>query len=153
MHTQNLQVTKLHGELQRVDKQLAMLAPGAYKNLVPYDTGRIHLGSPLAPPPVPERGSTKVLNLAFERIQILATLTQVGNRLASTRIAQATPEVFAQVISQTPAVLIKPPHHDSNTSSTWIAIGLLFGGVVLAGSAFLLGRHSRGLSLPRRAPG
>jgi hypothetical protein len=140
-HNLNSQLTKLHGELQRVDRQLVKLLPATYKNLLHFDSGNNGLGHATPPPPVPEQGSVKALNLAFERIQLLASISQLGDRVA--RSAGTVPAVYASVVSQTPAALIDPPHRDSNTSTTVIAIGLLLGGLVLAAGAFLLGRRSR----------
>jgi len=55
---------------------------------------------------VPEAGSTHELNLANERVQVLTRLADLGAEAARTRLA-FTPEVFAQVIAQTPAVRIE----------------------------------------------
>ena len=139
----NLRATKLHSELLRVDTQLVKLAPNTYKDLLRYDGGYSNLGRLTPPPPVPEQASVKVLNLAFERIQLLTSLTQSGTRAADLRISAAAPEVFAQIVSQTPAVQINPPHRNGNTATTFMAIGLLLGGLALATTAFLLGRHRR----------
>jgi hypothetical protein len=144
-----LRVTELRAELQRVDTQLVKLAPTTYKDLLRFDGGFNNFGGRSAPPQVPERGSPHLLNLAFERIQILASLTQSSRRAAELRFASLSSisEVLAQLVSQTPAVRIRPPHRDSNTPTTVMAIGLLLTGLVLATSAFRLSRgRSRGLS-------
>ena len=72
----NMRVTQLRSELRRVDAQLEALAPATYKNLLQYDAGGTHPKGSAPPPPVPERATPQVLNLAFERIQILSSLTQ-----------------------------------------------------------------------------
>jgi len=148
-HNVKVQAKELRAELQRVDTQLVKLAPTTYKNLLQYDRAGIDRGLPRPPWPVPEQGaSVKLLNLTFERLQILASLTQSGKRAAELHFESLSPvsEVFAQLISQTPALQIKPPHRDSNTPTTVIAVGLLLAGLALATSAFLLSRRSRGIS-------
>jgi hypothetical protein len=144
-HNLTLRATELQRELQLVDTQLMKLAPTEYKDLLQHDRGGIHL-RPTAPSSAPEQGSVKLLNLAFARIQILASREQSGKRAANLRFILLTPDVFASLVSQTPAVQIRPPHRDSNTATTLTAIGLLLAGLVLATSAFLLSRRSRGLS-------
>ena len=79
-HNVQLRVTQLHSELQRVDTQLETLAPATYKDLLQYDAGGIHPKGSTPPPPVPERATPQVLNLAFERIQILASLTHYAQK-------------------------------------------------------------------------
>jgi hypothetical protein len=142
-HTVELHVTQLHEQLQHVDKQLETLAPATYKDLSQYDAAGTHSARATPPPPVPENGTPQVLNLAFERIQILSNLAQYGKSATVGRFEgfPLTP-VAAQVLSQTAAVQIKSPHR-SNTSTTWMAIGLLVAGLILATSAVLLRRRTR----------
>jgi len=148
-HNLDLRATALHSELLRVDLQLVNLAPGTYKDLLQYDFPGPRPGRRTAPPPsstssAPEQGSVKLLNLEFERAQILSSITQSGTRRAYLRIILLKPEVLgASPVSQTPPVQIKPPHRDSNMSTVLIAVGLLLAGLVLATSAFWLRRRSR----------
>jgi len=157
-HNRALRITQLHTELLRVDTQLVKLAPATYKNLLRYDFPGPVAGRRTAPPPsstssAPEQGSVKLLNLAFERIQILSEISRIGAEgtgSISFGALLAVPGVLAaQLVSQTPAVKITAPNRDSNAPNTLIAIGVLLAGVVLATSAFLLGRRSRHLGLRR----
>ena len=86
-----------------------MLAPGSYKDVVHFDEGYGH-GLLKSPPPVPQGGRPES-STSRRTDPDSSTLTQTGNRLATAHVTQSIPEVFAQVISQTPAVFIKPPHH------------------------------------------
>jgi hypothetical protein len=145
-HNVQTRVTQLRSELRRVDTQLVMLAPGTYKDVLQYDAADVHPKGSTPPPPVPERATPHVLNLAFERIQILASLAQSARSTAAQRFEGFSPlVVFAQIVEQTRAVRIQPPHRHSNMSTALIAIGLLLAGAVLATSAFLVGRRSRTL--------
>ena len=146
-HQLMLRVTELHRELRQVDEQLVKLLPVVYKGVLRFDApnGNLPGRGPDGPPPVPEQGSPRALNLAFERIQILAKLSESGKNAASLRITAVEPNVYATIVSQTPPVFIHPPHR--NTSTVLLAIGLLLGGALLAGSAFMLGRRSRGLGV------
>ena len=140
-----LRVQMLHRNLRSVDTELARLMPGTYGGLPEYETPSSSLpGRPASnPPPVPEGGTPHALDLAFERIQLLQQLTQAGESVASTRIAGVSPDVVASFVSLSLPVLIHAPHHDSHTSTVLLAIGLLTGGVLLAGAAFWLGRRGR----------
>jgi hypothetical protein len=143
-HQLSVRVAELHHELRRVDDRLVKLMPTVYGGVLRFDAPG---GGPPdraagGPPPVPEQGTPAALNLAFERIQILSSLTNAGENAASLRITVVKPDVFATVVSQSPAVLIKAPHHATNTSTVLVAIALLAGGVLLAASAFWLGRRN-----------
>ena len=144
-HNLELRVAQFHNELERVDTQLETLAPATYKDLSQYDPGGIHSAARPKPPfTVPEHATPQVLNLAFERVQILRSLRQITPSASLGHFEGfITPLVIAQIISQSPAVRIKPPHRDSNTSTTLIAIGLLLAGLILATSAVLFRRRSR----------
>ncbi len=142
-HALAVQVRALHEQLRSVDHQLATLLPDEYGDVERFDSpsprfpGREQGG----PPPVPENGTPKALNLAFERIQILEKLDVLSNQAATLRISVVKPDVYATVVSQSRAVRIESD--ESNTSTGLIAGGLLLAGVVLAGTALLLGRRSR----------
>jgi hypothetical protein len=113
-----------------------------YGDVLKFDAGLNFLGGQ-PPPPVPEQGGPHALNLAFERIQLIKQLQKAGERDASLRIAAVEPAVFASIVSVSRPVLIRPPHHHTNTLTVLLAVGLLTGGVLLAGSAFWLGRRRR----------
>ena len=142
-HTLAQQVAAIHKRLRPIDAQLKALDPADYARVEIFDFGGAGFPGTKGPPPVPEHGTPKLLNLAFERIQILSKLTDSGEKAAQLRITVVKPDVFATVVSQSAPVYVHPPHHNSNTSTVLIAIGLLLGGVALAGSAFILGRRSR----------
>jgi hypothetical protein len=143
-HNLTLRVTALRSELLRIDTQLVKLEPGTYKDVLQYDfPGPLPGRRTTPPPPVPEQGSVKTLDLAFERIQLLSSLTQSSSRPGDQSLASPTPWVFGSVVSQTPAVEVKPPHRHSHTSTLLIAVGLLLAGLGLAASALWLRRRSR----------
>ena len=142
-------VGKLHDELRLVDAQLVRLMPFVYHGVLRFDSpnGNFPGRSQNGPPPVPEQGSTRALNLAFERIQLLSTLVDSGNKAAALRIAQTQPDVFATVASQTPAVRIAKVR-----ATTLPALGGLFGGIVFAlGAALLVDRADRTIRDPEEA--
>ena len=139
----NERIERLHRELRAVDVKLARLMPVSYRGVLKFD-GPNGGGSRGKPPPlVPENGTPQVLNLAFERIQLLDDLVSAGKQGASLRIAAIEPDVYATFVSLSPPVSIRAPHHDTNTYTVLLAVGLLAGGVLLAGSAFWLGRRRR----------
>lgn len=131
----NRAVTRLHDELRKVDAELAKLDPVTFGGLPRYDSpnGNAH-GYGSAPPPVPENGSVRELNLANERIQILATLKVAGSSAASTSIIGVSPQVFAQLISVTPATRVdKLPPATAPVATGWLAgLVLVLVGAVLA---------------------
>ena len=144
----NTHVGQLHDELRRVDAQLVKLMPIVYSGILRYNapTGN-KLTNGAGPPPVPEQGSTHALNLANERVQLLASLAESGATAAQHRITKLTPNVFATVISQTPAIRV------SQTRATTLpALGGLFGGLLFAlGAALLVDRADRTIRDPEEA--
>ncbi len=148
-HALSVRVTELHRELERVDKQLVTLMPVVYKGVLEFDAPGAGLPGRTVnrPPPVPQQGSVKALNLAFERIQLLSSLTESGTQAAQLRIAVVKPDVVATIITQTPAVRVGRAHRSWFTAPTFAAAGLVAGGLALLGAAFWLGRRSRGLRL------
>ena len=136
-------VVDLHQRLRTVDAELVRIDPATYKG---HDLGYHGPGiRPFAEPLVhaPEHGSTHELNLANERVQLLAQLADIGAEYARRQVASdaLTPQIFSTVISQTHAVRI-----DESSPSTapifvaW-AIGLV---VALAAAAvFVYRRRTR----------
>src|SRR5205823_2426489 len=100
-----------------VDARLVKLMPLVYGGVLRYNApnGNKFTDGVSGPPPVPEQGSTHALNLANERVQLLATLAEKGAEAAQNRITKITPKVFASVTSQTPAVRV------SQTRATGLA--------------------------------
>ena len=142
-------VEKLHTELRRVDSKLSKLMPIVYGGVLRFDVpnGNKPGSSQSGPPPVPEDGSVHTLNLAFERIQLLSTLSSSGEKAAALRIAQTQPAVFATVASQSPATRIAKVR-----ATTLPALGGLFGGIVFAlGAALLVDRADRTIRDPEEA--
>ncbi len=142
-------VEKLHTELRRVDARLVKLMPIVYQGVLRFDApnGNFPGGSQTGPPPVPEQGSIRSLNLAFERVQLLSSLVNSGEKAAALRIAQAQPEVFVAVASQTPATRIAKVR-----ATTLPALGGLFGGLLFAlGAALLVDRADRTIRDPEEA--
>ena len=70
-----------HNELQRVDAKLVKLMPIVYHGVLRFDApnGNLPGTDQSGPPPVPEQGSVHALNLAFLRIQLLSSITELGN--------------------------------------------------------------------------
>jgi Mrp family chromosome partitioning ATPase len=142
-------VTKLHSELRRVDAKLVRLMPIVYHGVLRLDApaGNLPGRSGTGPPPVPEQGSVRTFNLAFERVQLLTSLTDSANKAAALRLQSTTPEVFATVVSQTPATRVA-----RNQATTLPALGGLFGGLVFAlGAALLVDRADRTIRDPEEA--
>ncbi len=148
-HRLQVRVTKLHTELQRVDAKLVKLMPIVYHGILRFDApnGNLPGRTGTGPPPVPEQGSVYGLNLAFERIQLLSSLSSSASQAAANRITLVRPEVFATVMAQTPAERIQ-----KTRSTTLPALGGLFGGLVLAlAAALLVDRADRTIRDPEEA--
>jgi hypothetical protein len=142
-------VVGLHEELRRVDAQLVKLMPIVYGGILRYNApnGNKFTDGVSGPPPVPEQGSTHALNLANERIQLLATLAEKGEQAAKNTITNITPQVFATVISQTPPIRVS-----TSRATTLPALGGLFGGLLFAlGAALLVDRADRTIRDPEEA--
>lgn len=142
-------VTRLHNELRSVDAILVKLMPIVYGGILRYNApnGNAFTDGVTGPPPVPEQGSVRALNLANERIQLLAALAVSGEQAAKNRIDSLKPEVFAEIMSQTPATRV------SHTRATTLpALGGLFGGLLFAlGAALLVDRADRTIRDPEEA--
>jgi hypothetical protein len=133
-------VKALHNRLNAINAELVRIDPVTYKG---HDLG-FHPpnGHPYTerPIPVPEQGSTHELNLANERVQILAMLADFGAESARSKIANLSPNVDATPVAQTQAVRV-----DASSPATvpilvgW-AISLL---VVFAGAFFIYRRRRR----------
>ncbi len=147
-------VTKLHTELQRIDAKLVKLMPIVYRGILRFDAplgnttfGKGKNGANAAIPPVPEQGNVYALNLAFERIQLLSALATSGAKNAQLKITNLTPEVFATLVSQTPAIRVA-----KGRATTIPALGGLFGGLLLAlVGAVLTDRADRTIRDPEEA--
>jgi Mrp family chromosome partitioning ATPase len=145
----SIRVKKQHNELQRVDARLVKLMPIVYHGILRFDApnGNLPGTDPNGPPPVPEQGSVKALNLAFLRIQLLSSITTLGEKAAGFRFNQVTPTVFATVMTQTPAERVA-----KTRATTLPALGGLFGGIVFAlGAALLVDRADRTIRDPEEA--
>jgi Mrp family chromosome partitioning ATPase len=143
------QVRAQHTELQRTDAKLVKLMPIVYHGILRFDAPNGNLAGRTAggPPPVPEQGSVHALNLAFLRIQLLASITKLGNEAATFRFNTITPTVFATVMTQTPASRVTKVR-----STTLPALGGLFGGLIFAlGAALLIDRADRTIRDPEEA--
>jgi hypothetical protein len=142
-------VSQLHNELLKVDAQLVKLMPIVYHGILRYNkpNGNQFTDGTTGPPPVPEQGSTHALNLANERVQLLSTLADTGQKQAALQISHVTASTQALVIGQTPATRV------SQTRATTLpALGGLFGGLLFAlGAALLVDRADRTIRDPEEA--
>jgi hypothetical protein len=128
--TLNREVVTLDQQLRTVDEALVKLDPVVYKDLLLYDNG-VNLGR--RPPLVPERGSPRELNLAFERVQLLKKGRATASRAAGLRIAELKPDEITKFIGQTPAT-----HVDQTPPATVPALaGWLAGVVLVLAGAFM----------------
>jgi hypothetical protein len=141
-------VKQLHDELLSIDAHLVKLMPIVYHGILRYNAPNGNaLTNGGGPPPVPETGSTYALNIANERIQLLKTLGDDGVKLAALQISDVTPNVFATVVGQTPAIRV------THTRATTLpALGGLVGGLLFAfGAALLVDRADRTIRDPEEA--
>jgi Mrp family chromosome partitioning ATPase len=148
-HNLTVRVKKLHDELRRVDARLVKLMPIVYHGVLRFDAPNGNLPGRTAggPPPVPEQGSVVALNLAFERIQLLSSLTESGSKAAELRITVVKPDVFATVVFQSEAERVA-----KTQATTLPALGGLFGGLLFAlGAALLVDRADRTIRDPEEA--
>ena len=144
----NKRVAQLHNELLSVDAKLIKLMPIVYSGILRYNAPNGNKGTNgIGPPPVPEQASVHVLNMANERVQILATLAEDGARAAQNRINSLKANVFATLMGQTRAARV------SHTRATTLpALGGLFGGLLFAfGAALLVDRADRTIRDPEEA--
>jgi hypothetical protein len=142
-------VAQLHQELREVDAQLVKLMPIVYGGILRYNApnGNKYTDGVSGPPPVPEQGSTHGLNLANERVQLLALLSDLGSEAALNHITGLNPRAFATVISQTLPIRVS-----TNRATTLPALGGLFGGLLFAlGAALLVDRADRTIRDPEEA--
>ena len=132
----------LHQRLRKVDAELVRIDP-QYKGVLRYPRwGHFPSGEAptTVPVPVPEQGSVHELNLANERVQILAQMAQAGADSARNRIILESARKLPKPESQAPAVRV-----DTSSPATlpilvgW-AIGLV---VVLAGALLAYRRRTR----------
>ena len=145
----SIRVRRQHDELQRVDAKLVKLMPIVYHGVLRFDApnGNLPNTDQSGPPPVPEQGSVHALNLAFLRIQLLSSITDLGSQLASFRFNEVTPDVFATVMTQSPAERVT-----KSRATTLPALGGLFGGLIFAlGAALLVDRADRTIRDPEEA--
>jgi Mrp family chromosome partitioning ATPase len=142
-------VGQLHDELRIVDAQLVKLMPIVYGGILRYNApnGNQFTDGVTGPPPVPEQGSTHGLNLANERVQLLASLAEQGAKAANIRISHLTVGSVAAVVSQTPAARVS-----QSRATTIPALGGLLGGILFAfGAALLVDRADRTIHDPEEA--
>ena len=92
-------VTALLRNLETVDLKLARALPSIYGSVWKYDGPTVGK-RPTAPPPVPERATPTVLNLAFERIQLKSRIEKLGGASASSSFAALTPNVITKRLDQ-----------------------------------------------------
>jgi hypothetical protein len=145
----DLHVRQLHNELRKVDATLVKLMPIVYGGILRYNApnGNAYTDGVTGPPPVPEQGSTHALNLANERVQLLASLAKSGAEAAQNRITNLNPQVFATLIGQTPGIRVS-----TTRATTLPALGGLFGGLLLAlGAALFVDRADRTIRDPEEA--
>ncbi len=80
--------------------------------------------------------AVSVLNLAYQRSALLERIDEISKRIAELNLAKETPEVFAEIMSQTPALRV--------TEAPWTAIpagaGLLTGLLLAIAAAVTLDR-------------
>jgi hypothetical protein len=142
----------LRNRLLTVDAKLAKLLPGIYGGTARLDRnfagegagarGGTTSGTPDVLPPIPDSASRYVVNLAFERPQLLSSIT---------KLATTNPDIptaaFTSIIGQTPATRI------TKTRPTTIpaAGGLLAGLAIGIGAAVLIDRRDRRIRDPRTA--
>ena len=141
----------LHRELQKVDAQLVKLMPVVYHGVLRFDAPNGNLGgtsNPNAPPPVPEQGSVHGLNLAFERIQILNQLNQIGEATARHGFSSATPDFGTTLVKIVPAKRI-----DTTPPATVPALAIWLVGLVMVigGGALLYRVRTRSTRVNRSA--
>jgi Mrp family chromosome partitioning ATPase len=149
----SVRVRRLHDELRRVDAKLVKLMPIVYHGILRFNApngnfpGVDNNGVGGGPPPVPETGSVYGLNLAFERISLLKSLTDSATKASELRINKVKPDVMAEKIGQTPAERVQKAH-----ATTLPALGGLLGGLLLAlAAALLVDRADRTIRDPEEA--
>jgi hypothetical protein len=150
-HQVQTKVGTLHTELVKVDAQLIKLMPIVYHGILRFDAPNGNLkatkNGAAAPPPVPEQGSVHALNLAFERIQLLAAVEKFGQLAASQKFSSLANTTVATILSQTP-----PTRVAKVQATTLPALGGLFGGLLFAlGAALLVDRADRTIRDPEEA--
>jgi hypothetical protein len=147
----------LHDELLSVDVKLAKLLPGIYGGIFRID--RAYGTSPANKPPssgssgadavprVPDASTPYVLNLALERPQLIAQITDLGTRTAEFSLTSVTPDAFAKVLRQTPA----QPATKGRSIKVPAAGGLLGGLALGIAAAVAMDRRDRRIRDPRAA--
>lgn len=140
-------VRRLHEELRGVDTELAQEMPDVYKDVSRVDAPS---GGPHDTlPPVPEQGSVRGLNLAFERISILEQLTKSATESSQLRINKVKPALYASAVSVSAPARFPESSGGSGPSAAAVATGLLVGAALLAvGSVWLVRRRRAESSSP-----
>lgn len=155
----NKQEKTVHDELVAVDQKLGKLLPGQYGNAVKFDqqfgstaggqSGGSKAQNGPAPPPIPEGSGQSVylLNLAYERLNLIQQLTDTAQKAAAVNVTAATPNQFAQLLGQTPAARL------TNAESTKkpALIALLAGLLAALAAAVLVDFSDRTIRYPEQA--
>jgi Mrp family chromosome partitioning ATPase len=151
----------LDTQKQRVDTILKHLMPIIYREILRDDApfGRLpgdgQGGNPLGlfdhnileMPAIPAGAPPAVLNLAYQRAALIDTIAQLSQRIAKLNIANETPEVFAQLLSQTPAL-----RTTTQPATTLPATIALLAGLLLAiTAAIALDRFDGRIRTPQEA--
>ncbi len=148
--------TDLHNALVEVDMHLAKLLPKQYGNALNFDQqfGQTNGGSASGdhgppPPPIPETSKVSVylVNKAYERINLIAQLTETGQKRAQVEALAGTPNVFGQILGQTPAARLSNAESARNPALIALLVGLL---VALA-AAVLVDFSDRTIRYPEQA--
>jgi len=132
-------VETLRKQLQAIDAKLAKLDPKTYGSAWKYDaTNRAFPPrSSTPPPPVPEQGSVKELNLAFERIQLKSQLEKYARQAPGDHFGALAPLTLTQPIGQKPPVRV-----DATPSATGPALIAWAAGLALIlAAAFVIYRR------------
>ena len=137
------EVATVHEQLLSIDAKLAKLDPKIYGSVRMYDApnGNVRPGpQPGGPPPVPEHGTVKELNLVFERIQLKSRLEKLGQVAAAQRFGALAPNVIAAPIGQKAPVRVDAtPAATVPALAVWI-VGLV---VIFAAACFMYRRRAR----------
>lgn len=145
----------LDAQLKDVNRILANVMPVIYRailrNNAPFGreaNGDSKFGGKILPDSaVPSNAPTSVVNLAYQRAALLDAIDEISKKIAILNIANASPEVFAEPVAQT------PPTRVTQVPSTAIPAGLgLLAGLLLAlAAAVVLDRLDGRIRTPEQA--